>query len=203
MERTKLKKYFIVLFLIITSLLFFSCDFIFIVDDIIDILQKEETSDNSSENSDYKTTVSDKIPTSIKERVVYYATLYRDSDTEYKYGGQDPLRSIKVDCSGLIIRCYQYALEGTEYELLRNDMSSSYIYESASNYVTEPEPGALVFMGDANSSKINHIGIFTKKIENTIYFIDSTEYGHGVSERSYDINNSKIKSFGEMKLKLK
>ena len=203
MERTKLKKYFIVLFLIITSLLFFSCDFIFIVDDIIDILQKEETSDNSSENSDYKTTVSDKIPTSIKERVVYYATLYRDSDTEYKYGGQDPLRSIKVDCSGLIIRCYQYALEGTEYELLRNDMSSSYIYESASNYVTEPEPGDLVFMGDANSSKINHIGIFTKKIGNTIYFIDSTEYAHGVSERSYDINNSKIKSFGEMKLKLK
>lgn len=196
MERTKLKKYFIVLFLIITSLLFFSCDFIFVVDDIIDILQKEET-------SDYKTPVSDKIPTSIKERVVYYATLYRDSDTEYKYGGQDPLRSIKVDCSGLIIRCYQYALEGTEYELLRNDMSSSYIYESASNYVTEPEPGDLVFMGDANSSKINHIGIFTKKIGNTIYFIDSTEYAHGVSERSYDINNSKIKSFGEMKLKLK
>ena len=203
MERTKLKKYFIVLFLIITSLLFFSCDFIFIVDDIIDILQNEETSDNSSENSDYKTTVSDKIPTSIKERVVYYATLYRDSDTEYKYGGQDPLRSIKVDCSGLIIRCYQYALEGTEYELLRNDMSSSYIYESASNYVTEPEPGDLVFMGDTNSSKINHIGIFTKKIGNTIYFIDSTEYAHGVSEHSYDINNSKIKSFGEMKLKLK
>lgn len=192
-----MKKYFIVLFLIITSLLFFSCDFIFVVDDIIDILQNEE-------NSDYKTPVSDKIPTSsIKERVVYYATLYRDSDTEYKYGGQDPLRSIKVDCSGLIIRCYQYALEGTEYELLRNDMSSSYIYESASNYVTEPEPGDLVFMGDANSSKINHIGIFTKKIGNTIYFIDSTEYAHGVSERSYDINNSKIKSFGEMKLKLK
>lgn len=110
-----MKKYFIVLFLIITSLLFFSCDFIFVVDDIIDILQNKET-------SDYKTPVSDKIPTSIKERVVYYATLYRDSDTEYKYGGQDPLRSIKVDCSGLIIRCYQYALEGTEYELLRNDM---------------------------------------------------------------------------------
>ena len=170
-----MKKYFIVLFLIITSLLFFSCDFIFVVDDIIDILQNEETSDNSSENSDYKTPVSDKIPTSIKERVVYYATLYRDSDTEYKYGGQDPLRSIKVDCSGLIIRCYQYALEGTEYELLRNDMSSSYIYESASNYVTEPEPGDLVFMGDANSSKINHVGIFVKKIGSEVYFILSQD----------------------------
>ena len=135
------------------------------------------------------------VPQNIKERVVYYAMRYAESDTYYKYGGQDPLRAIGIDCSGLVVMCYTYALEGTGYNLLLPDMSAAYMHENASDVTYNPEPGDLVFMGDTNSSTINHIGIFTRKIGSEVYFIDSTSSGsiNGVSERHYSEDNEKIK----------
>lgn len=150
----------------------------------------------------YETIIKEgEIPETIKERVVYYAVQYKNADTDYKYGAQDPLYSIKVDCSGLVIRCYKYALQNTGYELLLSDMSSSYMYTDASYHTDNPEPGDLVFMGEENSSTINHVGIFTKRIGDKIYFIDSTDYYGGVTERSLSRTSKKIKGFGEMKLK--
>lgn len=150
----------------------------------------------------YETIIKEgEIPETIKERVVYYAVQYKNADTDYKYGAQDPLFSIKVDCSGLVIRCYKYALQNTGYELLLSDMSSSYMYTDASYHTDNPEPGDLVFMGEENSSTINHVGIFTNRTGDKIYFIDSTDYYGGVTERSLSRTSKKIKGFGEMKLK--
>ncbi|MBO5730683.1 MAG: C40 family peptidase [Treponema sp.] len=150
-------------------------------------------------------------PESIVARVYEYALKYKDADTEYKWGGQDPLRAIQVDCSGLVIRCYQYALEGTGFSLLQPDMSSAYMYENAATLVPleQLRPGDLIFMGEKNSANITHIAIFSRAEGNTIYFIDSTEKSaegkapsvNGVTERSYSRNDKRFKSGGIMQLK--
>ncbi|MBQ0051042.1 MAG: hypothetical protein KBT11_03140 [Treponema sp.] len=51
-----------------------------------------------------------KCPEFIRERAFEFARLYAESETEYFYGGQEPLRAIKIDCSGLVVMAYKYAL---------------------------------------------------------------------------------------------
>ena len=137
-----------------------------------------------------------------------YAKLYAAADTVYVYGGQDPLRAIGIDCSGLVIMCYTYALEGSPYELLLPDMSSAYMYENAATLSDNPRHGDLIFMGNlgpngAAPTKVSHIAIFDRFEGDQVYFIDSTEQGSisGVSERHYAKNNKKIIAYGIMKLK--
>ncbi|MBO7583347.1 MAG: C40 family peptidase [Treponema sp.] len=142
-------------------------------------------------------------PSPIAKSAFEYAKLYAASDTVYKLGAQDPLRSIQIDCSGLVIMCYKYALKNTGYSLVQSDMSSSYMYEHASIKTTTPRRGDLIFMGDSNSSKITHVAIFDRFEGDQVYFIDSTSVGRttGVSERHYSRNDKRIKSYGIMKLK--
>ena len=144
-------------------------------------------------------------PAQLAASAFEYAKKYAAADTEYKYGAQDPLRAIQVDCSGLVIRCYRYALQNTGYSLIQSDMSSSYMYENASIPTTSPRRGDLIFMGEENSSKISHIAIFDRFEGDQVYFIDSTSQGkiNGVSERHYAKTNKKIKAYGIMKLKQK
>lgn len=139
----------------------------------------------------------------IKERAFEFAKLYSESETEYQWGGQSPLRAIKIDCSGLVVMCYKYALVDTKYSLLESDMTSSYIYENASEPTENPEQGDLIFMGEIDSDKITHIAIYDKEENGNIYFIDSTDNGiiNGVSERYYEKNSGKFKAFGIMKIK--
>lgn len=47
-------------------------------------------------------------PAEIAARAYEFAKLYDATETEYELGGQDPLRAVKVDCSGLIIMCYKF-----------------------------------------------------------------------------------------------
>ena len=142
-------------------------------------------------------------PSPIAKSAFEYAKLYAASDTVYKLGAQDPLRSIQIDCSGLVIMCYKYALKNAGYFLVQSDMSSSYMYEHASIKTTTPRRGDLIFMGDSNSSKITHVAIFDRFEGDQVYFIDSTSVGRttGVSERHYSRNDKRIKSYGIMKLK--
>ncbi len=139
----------------------------------------------------------------IKSRAFKFAELYSESETEYEWGGQSPVRAIKIDCSGLVIMCYKYALVDTKYSLIEPDMSSSYIYEYASETTENPEQGDLIFMGEEGTNKITHIAIFDKEENGEIYFIDSTKNDtvDGVSERHYKNNSEKFKSFGVMKIK--
>ncbi|MBQ1972514.1 MAG: C40 family peptidase, partial [Treponema sp.] len=129
-----------------------------------------------------------------------YAKWYCQEDTKYVYGGQDPIpRVLKVDCSGMVINCYKYAVENTKYKLPFNDTTAANLHSTFSIRTDTPQPGDMIFMGETNSSKISHIGIFEKKVGSTIYFIDATD-GKGVSQRSYDKSNSKIKGYGQIKL---
>lgn len=142
-------------------------------------------------------------PTEIKNRAFSFAELYCESDTEYSWGGQDPCRTIKIDCSGLVIMCYKYAMVDTKYSLLKSDMTASYMYKYASEVTTNPEHGDLIFMGEIGTDKVTHISIYDREENGEIYFIDSTDNGvvNGVSERHYPKDSEKFKSFGIMKLK--
>ena len=145
----------------------------------------------------------------IRRKALDYAIKYKEADTEYEWGGQDPLRAIKIDCSGLVIRCYEYALQGNSlYKLPFSDTTVKNLYNEFSFKIDNPTPGDLVFMGEENSDKVTHIGIFVKIDENdNVYFIDSTlkdsngdgiDDINGVTERFYKKNDKKIKSYGIM-----
>lgn len=148
----------------------------------------------------------------ISERAFAFAELYKDAETEYFFGGQDPLRSvIKMDCSGLVIMSYKYALVDTGLRLIQNDMTANYMAQNASNSVSlsQMRKGDLLFMGDADSQKITHIALFEYSDEEYIYFIDCTQKDinndgvddiNGVSKRAYLKNDKRFKKFGRMKV---
>jgi hypothetical protein len=138
-------------------------------------------------------------PSSIASKALEYAGEYSNEDTEYKWGGQDLLRSIKIDCSGLIVNCYNYAVAGTNYYLPFNDTAVINFYREWIVPTANPRPGDLVFMGESRDNP-THASLFVRKENGNIYFIDSTlkpEEGiNGVSERYYSENDGRFLSFG-------
>ncbi len=151
-------------------------------------------------------------PAEISERAYSFAELYEQSDTEYHLGGQDPVRAIQIDCSGLIIMCYKYALVDTKYQLLVSDMTANYMYRNASTHISKSDlkKGNLLFMGEADSSDVTHIALFEKLENGRIYFIDSTQKDtngdgindiDGVTYRNYSEDDSRFKAFGRMRVK--
>lgn len=176
--------------------------------EILDDLLTSEPSSTSGSNSDMQTSYDDSdlpaggCPAQLAASAFEYAKKYAAVDTQYKYGAQDPLRAIQVDCSGLVIRCYRYALQNTNYSLVQNDMSSSYMYQHASIPTSTPRRGDLVFM-TYNNSTVSHVAIFDRFEGNQVYFIDATDQGKGkcVTERHYSKTDKKIVGYGIMKLK--
>ena len=142
----------------------------------------------------------------IAERAYRFAELYEGADTAYELGGQDPVRSvIKIDCSGLVIMSYKYALVDTKYQLLVSDMTANYMYQNASTHINKNQlrKGDLIFMGEMESNNITHIAIYNKTENGKIYFIDSTKKENidGVTHRFYDENDTRFKAFGMMRIK--
>ena len=67
-------------------------------------------------------------PSEISQRAYKFAQLYEQEDTFYHWGGQEPLRSaIGIDCSGLVVMCYKYAMVDTGYKLIQEDMTFTFI----------------------------------------------------------------------------
>ena len=194
--------------LFISALFLISFSSCTIAIEILDDLITGETSSTSGTNSDDQSTYDDSdlpsggCPSQLAASAFEYAKKYAAADTQYKYGAQDPLRAIQVDCSGLVIRCYRYTLQNTNYSLVQNDMSSSYMYQHASIPTTTPRRGDLVFM-TYNNSTVSHVAIFDRFEGNQVYFIDATDQGKGkcVTERHYSKTDKKIVGYGIMKLK--
>lgn len=140
-------------------------------------------------------------PAEVRTRALYYAKKYIDEGAEYEWGGQDPLpKKLVVDCSGLIIRCYEYATADYGYFLLFEDTTSY----GLKNYCAElnldnVEPGDIIFMGD---NAISHVALFVNRENGFITFIDSTykpeEQINGVSERSYPESDPRFLCFGRL-----
>ncbi len=139
-------------------------------------------------------------PEEVRQQALIYAKKYIELGATYEWGGQDPLpRRLVVDCSGLIIRCYQYACEDYRYRLPFSDETASGMQEYAEP-LKNPEPGDVIFMG--NEAVVTHIALFVRKDETHVFFIDSTELPeenvYGVSERCYKISDPRFIWFGRM-----
>jgi len=143
-------------------------------------------------------------PSNIRERVVFYAEEYARKDTLFKLGSRDLLEKegiLEIDCSGLIVRVYQYAVKNTKYSLLFEDTNVSSFYSYFTIPVATPTPGDLIFMG-TNTVYPTHISIFIKMDNENIYFIDSTykedEGIDGVTLRYYKKDDPKFLQFARL-----
>jgi len=145
-------------------------------------------------------------PKQIALNAINYAKEYVNADTQYEWGGRDPLRSIKIDCSGLILRCYEYAVNNTEYLLPFYNATVSTLFNKWSIKTDNPRAGDLIFMGDDKNDP-THISLFIRNDGMNIYFIDSTlkpeENINGVSERFYLIDDERFLSFGRLLIQKK
>ena len=180
-----LRKVFIILLI---SLSFVSCEFIL---------------DTEFASSYLNYTIID-APSEVAQRAFKFAQLYEQEDTVYVWGGQEPLRkAIGIDCSGLVVMCYKYAMVDTVYELLSSDMTAQNIYDRASRRisVSNARKGDLIFIGTEGSNAVTHIGLFEKYENNKVYFIDSSEGKNGVHYSEYQVDNKKIKGYGRMRVK--
>jgi hypothetical protein len=181
-----MKRLFIAVFLtvlIFLGLMFFSCKSDITVNDILA-----------------------ECPVDIADRALSYAYEYSEADTEYEWGGQDLLRTVKIDCSGLIVNCYVYAIRNTKYSLPFNDAAVINLYREWTVKTDLPRPGDLIFMGDDRDTP-SHAAIFAKKKDDCIFFIDSTlkttDAIDGVSERNYAESDPRFLSFGVLLLRIK
>jgi cell wall-associated NlpC family hydrolase len=142
-------------------------------------------------------------PADIAAGALSYAHTYSSVETEYEFGGQDMLRALKLDCSGLVVNCYKYAVMDTAYRLPFGDAAVIDFYRKWTRPVGSPRPGDLIFMGD-DENRPSHMAIFVKKESGNLYFIDSTskpEEGlDGVSLRHYPETDGRFLSFGALLL---
>lgn len=144
--------------------------------------------------------VSVPAPPELRERSLYYAYRYQEEGASYVWGGQDPLpRRIAVDCSGLVIRCYEYACEDFGFRLLFSDTTSKGLASySIALQQEDLSPGDLIFMG--LDGQISHVALFIAIEDESITFIDSTRKDDidGVSVQSYPTTDARFISYGRL-----
>ena len=177
-----------ILFVIVISISFFSCEFLL----------------ESNVPINYINYTIIDCPTEIVSRAFKFAELYEKEDTVYEWGGEDPLRNtIGIDCSGLVIMCYKYAMVDTSYKLINEDMTAQNIHDYASTKksVNSVQKGDLVFIGTEGSKEITHIGFFEKYENNKVYILDSSSGSNGVHYNTYPVDSKKIKGYGRMRVK--
>lgn len=125
-------------------------------------------------------------PESIRLKAYESAAYYVYKKIPYVWGGDyyiEPTRSNGVDCSGLIINNYKYAVKDTEYSLPFSDSTAQNMYLKYTNPVSNPEKGDLIFWRN-KQDQIYHVAIFEKESGDYYYFIDSTEF-EGVNGVTY------------------
>jgi len=147
-------------------------------------------------------------PSEIREMAVFYAEKYVERETTWAWGGRDSLENegiLTLDCSGFIVRVFQYAVKQTKYSLLFEYAPVAAIYEYFTVPIKELTPGDIIFMGTIKNSPPTHISIFVKADAENIYFIDATqkeEEGiNGVSLRHYPKNDPKFLSYARLLVK--
>ncbi|MCX7025923.1 MAG: NlpC/P60 family protein, partial [Spirochaetes bacterium] len=110
-------------------------------------------------------------PKEVRKDALKYAEKYVSYGAIYKWGGQDPLPyAIEVDCSGLVVRCYEYACKDLGYRMPFRDVDSAGMQKYCDP--VDPEPGDIIFMGER--VVVTHIAIYKKQVGSKIYFIDSS-----------------------------
>jgi hypothetical protein len=147
-------------------------------------------------------------PGFVRERVVFFAKEYVQRDTYFEWGSNDLLEKegiLELDCSGLIVRVYQYAIKDTPYALLFEDTNVSSLYAYFTIPVDAPSPGDLIFMGTEPNNPPTHMSIFVGMDKDNVYFIDSTlkedDGIDGVTLRFYKKDDPKFLYFARLLVK--
>ncbi len=182
-----------VIILVLLSL-FLGCDL------SLRLVDGDEFYGNDNEELDDDINPGVEAPEKIRLLAYSSALYYSKNSVAYEWGGDDYIEPSRgVDCSGLIINNYIYAIKGTSFDLPFTDSTAHDIFHKYSNSVSSPEKGDLVFWKNSEG-RIYHIALFEKEIGDMIYFIDSTEnnYINGVTYRS--VKKSGIYGFKRMLL---
>ena len=146
-------------------------------------------------------------PQEIASRALFFAEEYKNRATIYDWGGRDGLRAIRLDCSGLVVRCYRYAVsELNGYSLTFENATVKTLFEEHSFKTYTPVAGDLIFMGDVDDDFPSHIALYVETKNGYIYFIDSTKkespdgYINSVTKRYYHKTDKRFKGFGKIKI---
>lgn len=169
-------------FLVMIVVLLSACNIVFVSDDDIDIAEIEQV------------TVLDEI----RLKAYYAAEFYLAGGMKYELGGDDeiyvpPYSTRGIDCSGLAINVYKFAVEGSNYSMPFTDATADTIYHNYSIDIDTPQKGDLIFWTD-DSDHAYHIAVFEKIESSRYYFIESnilTEYTvDGVGKRSMSVDTT-------------
>lgn len=117
-------------------------------------------------------------PDFIRDRAFYAAEAYVDEYIEYDLGGDEtiyvpPYDSRALDCSGLVINVYNYAVTDTIYNLPFDDKTADEIDKEYSYSIDEPETGDLMVWTD--NGEAFHIAIYWKTEDGYYYFLESND----------------------------
>ena len=147
-------------------------------------------------------------PPEIRKKAVLYAVKYVERETVWAWGGRDYLEDegiLSLDCSGLIVRAFQYAVKGTKYSLLFEDAPLSAFYEYFTVPIDTLTPGDIIFMGTSMLAPPSHISIFVNMDNANIYFIDATlkeEEGiNGATLRHYSKDDPRFLYYARLLVK--
>lgn len=131
----------------------------------------------------------------IRLKAYYAAEYYLEDGMEYELGGDDEIYipsydTRGIDCSGLVINCYEFAVEDTDYELPFADATANDMYQNYTEDVTEPEEGDLIFWV-YDSGTAYHVALYEKTETGKYYFIESNEFDDvdGLNYRSLSVNS--------------
>lgn len=167
----------------------------------------EETEEVKSENKQIPD--SSYMNKKIGKDVYKEAEKYSKKDTLYKQAGKgEDDKNILIDCSGLVVSCYNKALEDTDYTLPFYDATTALLYNVFTSPTTEPNKGDLIFMTFKDDKTVSHVGIVEEVKGKNVYFIDATpneenKSGQAVNKRKYKLDDKKIIGYGVMKLNKK
>lgn len=166
-----------------------------------------EESNSSTEAFLIDSSCSSKYMTKKIGKAVYKnAERYLEENTVYKQAGKGVIeKTTYIDCSGLVIACYNKALEKTKYKLPFVDVSSQSLFSEYITPTNKPNKGDLIFLSYRNDKVVSHVGIVDEIKDDTVYFIDAipneeNDSGKAVNIRSYKIDDNKIVGYGIMKL---
>ncbi|MCL2243564.1 MAG: NlpC/P60 family protein [Treponema sp.] len=161
----------------------------------------------ATNNQDIRYRVLD-CPANIREDAVSYARKYFERETEFAWGGRDALEKegiLALDCSGFIVRVYQYAVKGTKYSLLFDDAPVSGFYHHFTAPVDTLSAGDIIFMGTDKDLPPTHMSIFVNMDSENIYFFDATEKEeegiNGVTFRYYPKDDPRFISYARLLIK--
>jgi len=148
-------------------------------------------------------------PVEIREGAVSYAYKYAERESEFAWGGRDSLEKegvLALDCSGFVVRVFQYAVKGTKYSLLFEDAPvSGFYYHFTVSIDDALSPGDIIFMGTDKDLPPTHMSIFVGMDDENIYFIDATEKEedgiNGVTYRYYPKDDPRFLSYARLLIK--